>query len=81
MGVLSIPLLITTIHTIRERGDQTKDSDAQTTQTDGTAGKTGIRMPAVMRLDRVSMITVISRDRIGLVGNGQRGGRRLPHFP
>jgi hypothetical protein len=27
-------------------------------------------MPAVMRLDRVCMITVMSRDRIGLVGSG-----------
>ena len=76
MDVTSIPLLITTIHTIGGKADQTRN-DQTTTKNDGTADETGIRMPAVMSLDRVSMITVMNRDRIGLVGNRYRVPARI----
>ena len=69
MDVISIPLLIITIHPIGGRGNQTRD-DQTTIKNDGTAGETGIRMPAVISLDQVSMIMVIRRGRIGLVGKG-----------
>jgi hypothetical protein len=75
MDVISIPLLIITIHPIGGRGNQTRD-DQTTIKNDGTAGETGIRMPAVISLDQVSMIMVIRRGRIGLVGNGHREGWR-----
>jgi hypothetical protein len=69
MDVISIPLLIITIHPIGGRGNQTRD-DQTTIKNDGTADETGIRMPAVISLDQVSMIMVIRRGRIGLVGKG-----------
>src|SRR4029453_15845894 len=75
MDVLSIPLLIITIHPIGGRGNQTRD-DQTTIKNDGTADETGIRMPAVISLEQVSMIMVIRRGRIGLVGNGYREGWR-----
>jgi hypothetical protein len=75
MDVISIPLLIITIHPIGGRGNQTRD-DQTTIKNDGTADETGIRMPAVISLDQVSMIMVIRRGRIGLVGNGHREGWR-----
>jgi hypothetical protein len=71
MDVISIPLLIITIHPIGGRGNQTRD-DQTTIKNDSTADETGIRMPAVISLDQVSMIMVIRRGRIGLVGNGHR---------
>ena len=70
MDVISIPLIIT-LHPIGGRGNQTRD-DQTTIKNDGTADETGIRMPAVISLDQVSMIMVIRRGRIGLVGNGHR---------
>jgi hypothetical protein len=75
MDVISIPLLIITIHPIGGRGNQTRD-DQTTIKNDGTADETGIRMPAVISLEQVSMIMVIRRGRIGLVGNGHREGWR-----
>jgi len=75
MDVISIPLLIITIHPIGGRSNQTRDNQT-TIKNDGTAGETGIRMPAVISLDQVSMIMVIRRGRIGLVGNGHREGWR-----
>src|SRR4029453_3212459 len=76
MDVISIPLLIITLQPIGGRGNQTRD-DQTTIKNDGTADETGIRMPAVISLEQVSMIMVIRRGRIGLVGNGYReGGRR-----
>ena len=75
MDVISIPLLIITIQPIGGRGNQTRD-DQTTIKNDGTADETGIRMPAVISLDQVSMIMVIRRGRIGLVGNGHREGWR-----
>lgn len=75
MDVISIPLLIITLHPIGGRGNQTRD-DQTTIKNDGTADETGIRMPAVISLDQVSMIMVIRRGRIGLVGNGHREGWR-----
>ena len=75
MDVISIPLLIITLHPIGGRGNQTRD-DQTTIKNDGTAGETGIRMPAVISLVQVSMIMVIRRGRIGLVGNGYREGWR-----
>jgi hypothetical protein len=75
MDVISSPLLIITLHPIGGRGNQTRD-DQTTIKNDGTADETGIRMPAVISLDQVSMIMVIRRGRIGLVGNGHREGWR-----
>ena len=75
MDVISIPLLIITIHPIGGRGNQTRD-DQTKIKNDGTADETGIRMPAVISLEQVSMIMVIRRGRIGLVGNGHREGWR-----
>jgi hypothetical protein len=69
MDVISIPLLITPIHTIGGRTAQTKD-DQTTTKNDAIADETKIRIPAVMSLDQVSMITVMTRAGNGLVGNG-----------
>jgi hypothetical protein len=77
MDVISIPLLIITIHPIGGRSNQTRDNQT-TIKNDGTAGETGIRMPAVISLDQVSMIMVIRRGRIGLVGNGTgKGGAEM----
>ena len=75
MDVISTPLLTPISHTIGGRSNQTRD-DQTTIKNDGTADETGIRMPAVISLDQVSMIMVIRRGRIGLVGNGHREGWR-----
>src|SRR4029450_3872074 len=73
MDVISIPLLIITLQPIGGRGNQTRD-DQTTIKNDGTADETGIRMPAVISLEQVSMIMGIRRGRVGLVGNGHREG-------
>jgi hypothetical protein len=68
MDVLSIPLLIITLPPIGGRSNQTRD-DQTRIKNDGLADETGIKMPAVISLDQGSMIMVIRRGRIGLVGN------------
>lgn len=82
LGILSItngcyfdPSSYNNYPSYRGRGNQTRD-DQTRIKNDGTADETGIRMPAVISLEQVSMIMVIRRGRIGLVGNGHREGWR-----